>query len=147
MAHRELTGRVRVAAPPHEAFTFFTPEGERRYVPGWAPEYLHPPDGTLAEGLTFITRHGGEETLWLVSRCDPSSGVVDYVRTNPGSRISFVSVRLAPAEHGTDVSITYRVTALSAEGDRAIESFAALFDRRTLEWEQAIAGLLNRHPA
>ena len=148
MAHRELIGQVRVNAPPHEAFRFFTPEGERLYVPGWAPEYLHPADGTLGEGTTFITRHGGEDTLWLVSRCDEPSGIVDYVRTNPGSRISMVSVRVRPAGDGSsEVSVGYSVTALSPEGEQAIAAFAAAFDERLVAWEQAIASLLNREPA
>jgi hypothetical protein len=148
MAHRELIGQVRVNAKPQDAFKFFTPEGERLYVPGWAPEYLHPPDGALREGTTFITRHGGEDTLWLVSRCDEPSGIVDYVRTNPGSRISLVSVRVRPGvDGGSEVAIGYSVTGLSAEGDQAIDAFAAAFDERLVAWEQAIAALLNREPA
>jgi hypothetical protein len=69
-SHIEVSGTLRVARAPADAFRFFTPEGERLWVPDWDPEDLHPADGALVAGLTFRTRHGGEQTVWLVSRCD-----------------------------------------------------------------------------
>ena len=138
--HIELTGRVEVAAAPADAFQFFTPEGERLWVPGWEPEYLHPPDGTLAAGLAFRTLHGGELTLWLVSRCDRAAGALEYVRVTPGSRIGTVSVQLSAAAGGdaTVATICYRLTSLSAAGDRALETFASGFAGMLAEWERRI---------
>ena len=142
-AHIEVAGTLRVTAPPADAFRFFTPEGERRWVPDWEPEYLHPPDGALVEGLTFRTRHGGEETLWMVSRCaDPYE--VDYVRLTPGSRIGLVSVRLTPdGAAGSDVTVAYRMTALSAPGEATLAAFAAAFPEYLSSWERSINALLD----
>ena len=138
--HIELTGRVEVAAAPAAAFEFFTPEGERLWVPGWEPEYLHPADGGLAQGLAFRTLHGGEMTLWLVSRYDRAAGALEYVRVTPGSRMGTVSVQLSAAAGGdtTVASISYRLTSLSPEGDRALESFATGFTEMLAEWERRI---------
>jgi len=142
--HVELSGRVRVAAPPREALRFFTPEGERLYEADWDPEYLHPADGALGEGLTFRTRHGGELTLWLVSRCDLEAGAIDYLRVTPGSRMGVVSVRLgAVGTKVTDVTIAYRLTALSREGERTLDAFAEQFDAMLQSWERAIAALIG----
>jgi hypothetical protein len=139
----ELTGTLRVVAPLARALTFFTPEGEREYVPGWAPEYLYPADGELGEGLTFRTTHRDELTLWLVSRCDLATGAIDYVRVTPGSRMGLVSVRCAArGADATDVTITYRLTALSEMGEAALDAFAAEFAGMLAEWERAIAGAL-----
>jgi hypothetical protein len=142
--HVELTGRVRVAAPVAQAFLFFTPESERAWVPGWAPEYLHPPDGALVEGLTFRTHHLGDEPiLWLLSRCDPARGEIEYVRVTPQSRMGTVTVQCRAVDaSATDATITYRLTALSPSGDAALDVFAVEFDAMLLSWERAIADLL-----
>lgn len=140
MRHIDLTGRLSVNAPPARAFAFFTPEGERDWVPGWEPEYLHPDDGALGERLTFRTRHQhGQETLWLVSRCDIAGGEIEYVRVTPGSRIGTVSVRCAASSAtATDVSVTYRLTALSTDDEPALSVFAAEFPEMLASWERSI---------
>jgi hypothetical protein len=141
--HIEVVGSLHVAAPPADAFRFFTPDGERLYVPGWDPEYLDPPDGALVEGLTFRTHHNGEETLWLVSRC-AAPCQVDYVRVTPGSRIGVVSVRLtADGEAGSDVSVAYRMTSLSPAGERTLDAFAAAFPEYLSSWERSIGALVD----
>ena len=138
--HLELSGRVAVSASPSEAFVYFTPEGERLWVPDWDPEYLHPPDGALAEGLVFRTQHGGEATLWLVSRLDRASGAIEYVRVTPGSRMGTVSVRVSAVGDGTrsEATVTYRLTSLSPAGDRLLGTFAAAFPGMLAEWAQRI---------
>ena len=142
-AHIEASGRLRVGAAPADAFRFFTPEGEREWIADWDPEYLHPPDGALAEGLTFRTMHGGETTLWLVARCDLAGGTIEYVRVTPDSRMGVVSVRLTAAgANASDVSIGYRLTALSDAGEEKLEAFAAGFQQMLATWEQSIAGVL-----
>ena len=140
--HVELSGRLHVAAPPDRALVFFTPEGERHYVAGWDPEYLHPPDGALVEGLTFRTTHNDERTLWLVSRCDVARGMLEYIRIVPESRIGVVSVQLVPSGDGTDVNVTYRMTALSEAGEQALRAFAAGFEAMLASWERSIAAAL-----
>jgi hypothetical protein len=141
-AHIELSGTIRVAAPPAAAFKFFTPEGERLWVPDWEPEYLYPADGAIAEGLTFRTCHGGDVTLWLVSRCDAAGGAIDYLRVTPDSRMGTVAVRLSDSGgSSTDATISYALTSLSADGDRKLEAFAAGFPAMLGEWERRIAAL------
>ena len=141
--HVELSGRLHVAAPLDRAVVFFTPEGERQYVAGWDPEYLHPADGALVEGLTFRTTHNAERTLWLISRCDIATGRIEYIRVVPESRIGVVAVALSPSGSGTEVSVTYRMTALSAAGEAALRTFAAGFDAMIASWERSIAAVLE----
>jgi hypothetical protein len=140
--HGERSGFLRLELPLARAFALLTPEGERAWVEGWDPEYLHPltrPDPPAA-GTVFRTRHGGEETLWLVISFDPAAGRVDYARVTPGSRIGTVGVRArATGERSTEAEITYRMTSLSAEGNQKLlemtpEGFLAMLQR----WEAAI---------
>ena len=139
--HIERSGTVRVAAPLQDAFFFFTPDGERRWVPGWSPEYLHPRDGLQSAGAVFRTSAGGEETLWLIAGLDPDAGVAEYVRITPGSRMGTVSIRAeAVTSSSTLVHVTYRLTALAPVGNRVLEAFDAGFDAMMGEWAAGVAG-------
>ncbi len=144
-AHLEMSGRVRVLAPLPVALTFFTPEGERQWVPGWEPEYLHPLNGALDAGLTFRTQHHGELTLWLVSRCDLSAGEIEYVRITPDSRMGTVSIRCAATASGdTEATVTYKLTALSIAAEATLARFAAEFESMLASWEEMIAECLSK---
>lgn len=138
--HIERSGTVCVSAPLRDAFLLFTPEGERRWVPGWSPEYLHPRDGRQSPGAVFRTSADGEETIWLVAGLDPDTGVAEYVRITPGSRMGTVSIRAeAVTPSSTLVHVTYRLTALTPDGNRVLEAFDAGFDAMMAEWASGVA--------
>jgi hypothetical protein len=143
-ATSERRGRLVVAGTPATAFVHFTPEGERLWVPDWAPEYLHPHDGALVHGLRFRTRHGGEETLWLVADLDVVRGRITYVRITPGSRYGTVSVRITPhTARESFVEIGYSLTPLSLEGEAKIAALLSAegFAGMLREWEDRIGAL------
>jgi hypothetical protein len=139
--HVERTGMLHVGIPLADAFPLFSPEGERRWVAGWDPRYLHPRGvPSDAPGTVFQTHHNNEETYWLVLRYSAREGIAEYVRVTPGSRMGTVIVRAAERESATDVEVTYRLTSLSAAGTRTLEaitgeSYAAMLR----EWEALIA--------
>lgn len=141
--HVEHTGDFVLPLTLAEAFPLFTPEGERAYVPGWEPEYLHPAEPSSAAGTVFRTRAEGEETLWLVLEHDPAAGVAVYGRFTPGSRLGTVRVRcVAEGERQTRVTVTYALTATSAHGNEALEGFdAAVLAARLERWREAILAL------
>lgn len=139
--HLERSGLLRLDLPLARAFALLTPEGERLWVEGWDPEYLHPrePADPPPAGTVFRTRHGGEETLWLVLALDAATGAADYARVTPGSRMGTVSVRARATGESTEAEISYRMTALSPEGTRKLlemtpEGFRVMLGR----WEAAI---------
>lgn len=139
-AHIERTGTVRVAAPLAKAFQYFTPDGERLWVPGWSPTYHYPAGGPQCEGAVFETNAGGEHTLWMVTRYDPDAGLAEYARVTPGSRMGTVSIRSdAESPTSTIVHVTYRLTAISPDGNKAVEALSAAFDAMMAEWASLIA--------
>ena len=115
------TGAFDLPLPPDEAFKLFTAEGERLWVPDWAPQML----GTLpqAPGLVFLTGGGDEATIWTVLASDLPGGLVRYSRVTPGSRAGIVEVGLTAKDEGTQVQVTYDLTALSPEGEQALEAY------------------------
>jgi len=142
--HVERSSAFVLALPVGRAFELFTPEGEKSWAQGWEPDYLHPPDGKLAEGMVFRTGIGGEETLWVVARCDRAAAEVEYVRATPGSRVATVTVRCAPLDSArTRVAVRYAFTGLSEAGNEWIRAmdeprYAAFID----SWRAAIEAML-----
>lgn len=145
--HIERFTTIHVPIEPAEALPLFTPEGERAWVPGWDPEPVHAPAGSLSrEGAVFRTTHGGEETVWLVQRVDASEGAADYVRITPGNRLGTVHVRCAAdGNGGSIVEIGYRLTALSPAGADALDAITPeVFEADIRGWQEAIEEFLAR---
>ena len=138
--HVERTGAFRVNRPLADAFPLFSPEGERRWVKGWAPRYLHPRDvPSDAAGTVFQTNHNNEETQWIVLRYAPADGIAEYVRITPGSRIGIVTVNATERNGVTDVEVTYTLTSLSEAGSLMLHAMTeASYAAMLLEWERLI---------
>jgi hypothetical protein len=125
------------------ALELFTPEGERAWAPGWDPTWLWPRDGATGVGMVFTTDHGGEHTIWTMTRYEPEEGRVQYVRTTPGSRLGIVTVECSAADAmSTRVEVSYAITALAEAGNRMLDeldeaAFAGFID----SWKEAIARL------
>lgn len=151
--HVERTGTLHVNQPLARAFPLFSPEGERRWVAGWEPRYLHPRDvPSDAPGTVFHTNHNNERTDWLVLRYSVREGVAEYVRITPGSRMGVVTVRAferSDLDAGfsrvtTEVEVTYRLTSLSAAGTRTLEAITGdAYAAMLREWETLIARALD----
>jgi hypothetical protein len=144
MTHIEREHSITLAAPIDRVFPLFTPLGETRWVPGWAPDFLHPASGETCEGMVFRTAHGAEETLWSCIHWTPDDYRVRYVRVTPGVRFGFVSVAGRALEAGqAEINVGYTFTALGAEGEAMLaaltqEAFAAMIDG----WQIALNRLL-----
>ena len=63
----ELGGGFTLPAPPDATFELFSPLGEKRWVPGWDPELIHPPGATWERGLIFRTREERGDAIWVVT--------------------------------------------------------------------------------
>ncbi|HZH44004.1 MAG TPA: SRPBCC family protein [Lysobacter sp.] len=136
--------RIRIDAPADVAFMFFTPAGEELWVEGWRPRYVHPADGATVAGMVFTTGDGAELTIWHLVDFDRARRRSRYVRTTPGSRTGFVEIACEPLDaERCEVTVRYTMTALSAEGEAALEAFTpAAFARSIDGWGERIAACL-----
>ena len=139
--HVMRSGVFRLAGEPRSVFVHFSPEGERSWAPGWDPEYLHPADPAPNPGLVFRTRAGGELTLWLLLRYDPTACEAEYVRVVPDSRMGTVRVACRAAGDGhTDVHVCYALTGLSEAGNDVLAALTEpAFGTMLCQWQAAIA--------
>jgi len=136
----ELRGGFRIERPVGEVFPLFSPLGEKRWVPGWSPELLHPPGTSWARGLIFRTMDVHGEVVWVVTELDPVAHRVEYHRVEPGHYVARVNVACAAAgDAATDVRVSYAYVGLSDDGNAELAAMgAAAYDEKMRGWKRLI---------
>jgi hypothetical protein len=137
----DLAGGFAIPAPPDIAFEFFSPLGEKAWVPGWDPELLHPPGVSWASGLIFRTQEERGEAVWVVTKLDRERHDVEYVRVEAGRYVAQVRVRCRAQDAAhTEVSVTYTFVGLSDIGNRDIAAMSqAAYDEKMARWQKWIS--------
>jgi len=95
----------------------------------------------------FVSRKDRRRQTSAGRAFDAGAGTADYVRVTPGSRMGTVSVRARAAGDGTtEAAITYRLTALSPEGNRKLEEMTPpAYDAMLRQWEVRIEAKAGLH--
>jgi hypothetical protein len=136
-----LRHRFTVPLPRDAAWELFTATGERRWAAQWSPRF---PDGDddRSAGTVFVTSHGTLETTWVVTACEPGERV-GYARMSSEGIVGTVEVTCdAAGSDTTQVTVTYRLTALSTEGQHHLTRFSDRFDHEIDGWRAAIVASL-----
>ena len=95
-------------------------------------------------GMVFTTGHGGEETLWTMTRHEPELGAIEYLRVTPGSRMGTVRVQCSQAQAGTRVTVTYALTALTAAGNAKLKALeGGAYEAFIDSWEASIRSAMT----
>lgn len=146
MTSHQWSGRLTLSVPPEQAFVAFTPRGERGWAPGWEPVFHGPADDDGAPGTVFEIVDGHGRSVWqVVDRTWPAH--LRYARTTPGISAGTVTVDVAPEGAGSRVDVTYRMTALSADGEAHLAAQAADPDRSPGTWQEPVERFLGRRGA
>ena len=139
---RRLTGRIRVALPPGEAFRLFTPRGEQDWAPGWHPRFPAPAPDDTEPGTVFETGAHGQHTVWLVTDRQPGKHI-SYARVTPGDLAGTVTVTISAAGHHSEVEVTYQLTALTGPASRTLREFADGYPAYLESWQDAITARIH----
>lgn len=129
-----------VPAPVARVFALFDPIAEKDWVDGWDPLPVHPQELSLEAGSVFFLDRDGRREVWTVLRHDPVAYVAEYLATTPDYQQRWITVRCTTEADGTRVDVEYRITGLSTEGRREMESFDASHIRH---WEAPVAKALG----
>jgi len=130
-----LTGGFTLPAPPEKAFHYFTPLGEKEWAPGWDPRFP-------AEDETVFETSHGHATTWVIVDNSPGERI-RYARVAHGMTAGTVDVTLAENAGGaSEVTVTYELTALSAQGGEHLARFAGGYDAYLRSWREAITSVL-----
>jgi hypothetical protein len=144
MMRRTATGRFELPIPASEAIEYFTPEGERRWVPGWNPDY---PAGEAAEtaGTVFVTSHGDIETIWVVDSIDRTAHTSAYSRITIGHHAGTVKVDCTDqAGGGCLVTVNYEMTNLNPQQPEMLDAYnESSFKAMMNEWATGVTATLD----
>jgi len=137
-----VSGVVHVPLPPRDAFTLFTPTGERRWAAGWSPRFPAPALDETEPGTVFETEKAGRRTTWLVAACTPGAAIT-YARTTPDDCAGIVTIACTPNANGTtDACVGYDLTALTDAARVSLAAFAAQYPEFLEHWRLAIVACL-----
>lgn len=137
MKNMSRQGSVRLPRPVKEVLRLFTAEGERLWVPGWAPRYPAPVEDDTVPGTVWLTDSEHGLTHWVVAA--RTAHGFTYGRITPGFTAGIVTIDAAPdADDGTDVRVGYHLTALSPGAEDHLDAFDAGFDDMLAEWQRLL---------
>lgn len=140
------SGTFELPLPPDETFDFFTAEGERSWVPDWSPTILGEPP--QHPGMVFLTEANGRQTIWTVIESDRQARRHLYSRVTPGVSAAIVKVELRASGDGSRIHVSYDLTALSGEGEAALDAYAdPNFGEMMEKWRSLIVEMLARQEA
>jgi len=113
--HRHVECVLHAASPPEVVFPLLCPVREREWVEGWQADVLHSISGVAELGCVFVARGA----TWVVTRYEPARRI-EFALFD-GATVETLSIALAPARGGTDMTWTRHYTALSPAGAAWIE--------------------------
>src|SRR5262245_60056967 len=99
LSQRTQSFTITLEASVAEATPLFGPVREAEWSPHWAPRFLHPVQGTQAEGVVFTTTTPKRfEQLWVLTEYDVEAGRVAYVVVTPDYAANQITIRVTPAD-------------------------------------------------
>jgi hypothetical protein len=144
MMRRTATGQFELPIPAVDAIGYFTPEGERTWVPGWEPHY---PDGEASEtdGTVFVTSHGDTDTVWVIDNIDRTAGTSAYSRLTIGHHAGTVKVHCVDQADGRcQVTVSYDMTSLNPHRPEMLDAYdEASFTTMMNEWATGVTATLH----
>jgi len=139
----EHTKTFEMALPVSTLFPLFSPEGERKWVPGWDYQDLM---GTteLSEDYVFLTTshdHGTTDAIWLVKRYDQKAHLVEFYKVEPEDKVGVVRVKCTElTAERSEVEVTYKYMALSAAGESFVSGFTStIYEEFIQEWQTLLS--------
>lgn len=128
-------------------FELFSPLGEKRWVPDWSPELLHPPGVQWERGQVFRTQEELGEAIGVVTVLDRERHEVEYHRIEPARYVARVRVQCqARSVQQTEVAVTYTFVGLSDAGNHDIAAMSqAAYEQKMKPWQGWISGYLSDH--
>lgn len=130
-----------VNATPEEIFPLLCPVREAEWLDGWQYTMLFSKSGLAEQGAVFSTPSGGEpDTIWIVSKHDVQSQVVEFARVTPGSRVSTLTIGIrGKDDRSSHVDIVYTFTGITSEGNDFIDGYSEeVFLKMVRFWERSM---------
>jgi hypothetical protein len=138
--------RQTIYASPDKVFPLLCPVREAEWLDGWRYTMIYSESGLVEEGAVFSTPRGGEpDTVWVVTKHDPSNLRVEFTRFTHQSRVCVLKIGVRPRDESSSyVDIAYTYTGISPEGNHFIDEFTDdVFRAHMKHWEDSLNHFLR----
>ncbi len=134
-----------ICRPPNEVFPMLCPVREAEWVNGWEPRVVVTESGLAEPGCIFVTPGLPQDAVWIMTRYDTESYLMEITKVIPGVVVGMIHVQLkSDGDASTLADITYTYTAISDYGDRMLEEFSVEHFAAFMEtWENELNHFLT----
>jgi hypothetical protein len=145
LAHTHNEFHFTVQAPYEQTFPLFGALEEKKWSPGWEPQFVYPSPAHDQQGMVFTRKHGGMSSVWTCTAFDEAAGHVQYVYVVDDAMVTLIDIHVAKAGMPeTQVSVVYERTALQPEANEHVAHMAKGDAGSGNEWAEAINGYLAK---
>ena len=140
------TYRQTIDAEPDVVFPLLCPVREAEWLDGWDYKMIYSASGLVEEGAVFSTSNPGEEdTIWVVTRHDPTARRVEFARFTPHSRTCYLTIAVsALGADRSHVDVSYSYTSIAPAGNRFLERWSeSAFLDAVVFWERSMNHFLK----
>ena len=107
-----------------EIMPLYCPVRELDWCENWNPKAVYSNCGVVEKDCVFITSHGEDDVVWIVSDYDINAGHVVMYYQVPKELITKLEIQLTPInDNKTTAVLIYSKTSLSEQGDKVLEEF------------------------
>ena len=123
-----------------EIMPLYCPVRELDWVEDWNPKVVYSNSGVVEEDGIFITSHGKDDVVWIVTDFDVENGHVKMYYHVPNVLVTKLEIHVSSiTENETKALLTYSKTSLSEIGDKVLEDFIKEnYDIMMDSWEKAM---------
>ena len=126
---------------PEKIFPLLCPVREADWLDGWQYNMLYSKSGLVEEGAVFSTPCEGEEdTVWVVTKHDPKTYLIEFVRFTHRSRTCVLKIAVKSKDGNSSyVDVSYTYTGITPEGNDFLNHFTEdAFLGAVIFWEKSM---------
>ena len=133
-----------VNAPYDEAFPLFGAYEERKWAPGFDPQFLFPSSPHDQQGMVFTTVQDGLPRVWTNTAFDAATGHVQYVYWIIDTMVARIDIHIENrGSRVTHVNIVYERTSLRPDANDLVVRMARADAHSGPHWAEMINGSLQ----
>jgi hypothetical protein len=128
-----------VDAPFDQVAPLFGAHEERKWSPGWNPQFVYPNPARDQEGMVFQVAHGQFTSVWVNTALDLAAGHIQYAYVLNDAMAVLIDIHLTrESAQKTGVTVVYERTALMPEANEHVQHFTKDDAGAGKEWGDAI---------
>jgi hypothetical protein len=128
-----------VDAPFDQVVPLFGANEERKWSPGWNPQFIYPTPARDQLGMVFTVAHGQFTSVWINTAFDLTAGHIQYAYVLNDAMSTLIDIHVnRQGANQTGVTVVYERTALLSEANEHVQHFAKGDAGAGKEWSDAL---------